>query len=586
MNQSSQQNTHEIAPSALLVEQLQSMYPQVKFLFAAVLILTSLYLGLFWDKVSLPILLTWAALSYGLVAMRSVFLIYSKRRLSVENARKHALIFASGSTCSGIVWGSCNYFFLDLTDYSSIILIATILTGSVAGSLVTLSAFLPAFLGYSISALLPLAVILIGNQDSTLYWLGWVVVLFMISMVGYSYSVNQNLKRYITLRFSNSHLLEGLKVQRDAAERANIEKSRYLAATSHDLRQPLHALQLYLSNLELLQTTAQQRSLIDKSIQAGNTLNSLLSALMDISKIDSATLEVNFRSASLSKILNEIEREFRGQAEKQNVYFSVAKSDDNIITDPLLLTRCLRNLVSNALSHSRASNIEILLRHRQDEILLLVIDDGIGIKTKEQDKIFSEFYQLQNPERDRDKGLGLGLAIVKKLSHLLHHELTLTSQSGRGCSFQLTLPKAQFQPQETVNTVYDSDISGLWVMIIDDDAHIRDGMSLSFKNWGCEIIVAESLLEIKAETERYRYQAPDVIVADYRLREGKTGIEIISWARQHYAKFIPAIVLSGDTDHAVQQQSADVQATFMQKPCINSVLKAKVAELARATDPK
>jgi signal transduction histidine kinase len=245
-----------IRDNKILFAQLQSLYPQVKFLFLGVAALTFVLLDIFWGKVDKSLLIGWALISTLIITCRSYFVIYSIKYLSHKNAHIHAYIFALGCLASGITWAFTSFIFLKPEETVSLIVVVTLLLGSTAGSLVTLSAYLPAFYAYNVSILIPLAWVLIAQSNPDITWIGVLVIVFLIAMIGYSHSVNRSIKQYISLRFHNESLLEEAKKQRDIAETANREKSQYLAATSHDLRQPLHALQLYLANLKRLMNSS------------------------------------------------------------------------------------------------------------------------------------------------------------------------------------------------------------------------------------------------------------------------------------------------------------------------------------------
>ncbi|NQZ33437.1 MAG: response regulator [Oceanospirillaceae bacterium] len=569
--------------NSVLVAQLETMYPQVKFLFMGVAALTLVIVNIFWDKVELITLISWASISTLLIIIRAFFLIYSKNNLNLNNARMHASLFALGSLISGFIWASASFIFLDINNTISLIVIVTLLMGSTAGALVTLSAYLPAFYGYSISVLIPLAWLLIDQPRSEIAQIGYLVVIYLMALIGYSHAVNRNLKQFIALRFNNQVLLKDLTKQRDIAEQANIEKSRYLAATSHDLRQPLHALQLYLGNLETLDNTSQQQLLITKSITAGTTLNKLLSALMDVSRLDSGEVALNMQSVALEDIIGEIAQEFQPKAELHDIQFLVTPLAVNVFSDPLLLGRCIRNLVDNAFAHANAQKIIINTSlEAQNLVKISINDNGIGIKESEKDSVFSEFYQLKNPERDRNKGLGLGLAIVKKLTKLMGHELQLTCAEGQGSQFSITLAASDLLPSSKLIPAENLDVSGLFVVMVDDDPDICEGMSLTLKRWGCEVIICNDTQQLIDELNRLNYTAPDIIIADYRLRENLTGVETIKQVRALFNQEIPAILMSGDTGETVIKESAGIKCLYQQKPVSVPDLKQLIVQMTNS----
>ena len=565
----------------VLIAQLESMYPQVKFLFIGVASLTFVLLYVFWNKVEASLLFSWAIASTLVIVIRAAFVVYSMKFLNEQNAHIHALIFAIGCLASGLIWALTSFLFLNTQDTISLIVVVILLLGSTAGSLVTLSAYLPAFYAYNVSILSPLAWVLIGQDNPDIVWIGILVVVFLIAMIGYSHSVNRSLKLYISLRFSNEELLIETREQRDIAEKANIEKSRYLAATSHDLRQPLHALQLYLSNLELLQTTSEQKLLMSKSISTSDNLHKLLSALMDVSRLDSGDVEVNICSNDLGTLVNNLAEEFIPLAQSKHIKLSIDSPHLYAYTDAVLLTRCLRNLVCNAFDHAQASQIDISIKNIDEKHLeICVSDNGLGISHLEKDNIFSEFYQLKNPERDRTKGLGLGLAIVKKLTVLLNHSLNLTTQLGAGCQFSIIMERSSLLPVADKNSTDDIDLSGMFVVVVDDDPDICDAMGMTLKQWDCEIIISNSTQALLDELGRLNYTAPDIIIADYRLKNNKTGLETIESVREYFKCNIPGILVSGDTSPAILNAVESLSCNFQHKPVSAAKLKQAIQSIA------
>lgn len=566
--------------NTVLIAQLQSMYPQVKFLFLGVIALTVVLLNIFWDKVDQTILISWALASSFIIVCRSFFVIYSIKHLSLKNAHVHAFIFAIGCLASGFTWAFTSFLFLDPKETVSLIVIVILLLGSTAGSLVTLSAYLPAFYAYNISILIPLAWVLIDQNNPDITWIGFLVIVFLIAMIGYSHSVNRSLKQYIALRFHNEALLEEAKTQRDFAQKANREKSQYLAATSHDLRQPLHALQLYLSNLKRLQTSDEQQLLMQKSVDTSENLNQLLAALMDVSRLDSGEVTVNKETIDLNRLINSLAQEFQPDAQRQNIQFLVSFTQCYVLSDKLLLMRCIRNLICNAFDHAKANRIEILVSDIDEEqVQLSIVDDGVGINYQEKEKVFSEFYQLKNPERDRNKGLGLGLAIVKKLSKILKHPLELETSPDNGCKFTLTLERSKLLPSDDNEDTSNNDISGLFIVMVEDDPLICEAMSMTMKHWGCEVLIHQTTQALMSELKQLNYTAPDIIIADYRLKHNQTGIQAVEQVRQYFNRQIPAIIVSGDITQSITNKLAQLNCEFHQKPVTPEKLKQSIAKL-------
>ena len=576
-------NNDNTDSNKVLVAQLETMFPQIKFVLVGVIGLTSIVISIFWDRVDTFTIIIWASANALVILSRVCFIIYSKKNLNLNNARVHAFFFALGSLMIGFIWSAACFLFLDFSDTISVIVMVTVLTGTAAGALVTFSAYLPAFYLYSISVLGPLAWLLINQSVSEITQLGYIIILFWISLIGYSHTINRNLQQFILMRFENVGLLQDLTKQLDISEQANIDKSRYLAATSHDLRQPLHALQLFLGNLGSLVNPAPQQFLIAKSIAASSTLNKLLSALMDVSRLDSGEVALDMQSVLLDEFISEIAQEFQIECQQKGIELAVSTMPINVVSDPLLLGRCLRNLLSNAIAHSGAKQISTFCKIESDNrVTIQIIDNGVGIKHSEIDNVFSEFYQLKNPERDRNKGLGLGLAIVKKLTTLMGHQLSLTSVENNGCTFSIQLSGSEAPLITSLLSEQSIDISGAFILVVDDDPDICQAMSITLKRWGCEVLISSSTEELIDELNLLEYSAPDVVIADYRLRDHLTGFDTIKQVRAFFDDSIPAIIMSGDTEETVSRGSAGLLYHYQQKPISLPDLKMLIQKVTRA----
>lgn len=536
----------------------------------------------FWGKVDQQILIIWLMFNIGLTIAR-IILVKSFHRLKPEGESlvKWGFLFAASATISGMIWGSIALLFLQPSDIEGVLLVVIVLTGMMAGSLVPLSSFMLAYYGFCLPALIPLSIAMLSQTTGALVLIGYLVLAFILVMLGYSFVVNRNLAESIQLRFENLELLDDLKLQKDIAVKANTDKSRFLAATSHDLRQPLHAMDLYLGALGNLLTSKEQKELLNKSRQSSVALSDLLGALMDISRLDAGDILVNRSVVEVSGILQDIYNEFEDQAKQFGITLKIRVHNAYADTDPLLLARMLRNLLTNALHHSQAKKILLTSRVRANKVYLEVRDNGCGIPESETEKIFSEFYQLNNPERDRNKGLGLGLTILKRLSVLLEHKIVLKTSPHRGCCFRLELSRIETGGDHTteVDYIQSADVSGLFIMLIEDEISVRDAMRTLLRQWGCELLAADSLSNLEKEISSLSYPPPDIIIADYRLRENKNGLQAIVSLRERFRVNIPAIVISGDTDKRIDKQVKQQGCEMLNKPVLPEVLRETIHQL-------
>jgi signal transduction histidine kinase len=340
---------------------------------------------------------------------------------------------------------------------------------------------------------------------------------------------------------------EHLKAEqaRQEAENANAAKSKFLAAVSHDLRQPIHAQGLFLGALALTKLNAHQQEILSSANATSKSSVEMLNTLLDFSRIEAGVIEPNMQAFRLQPLLNKIEREFESQADEKGIAYRSRETVLAVHSDPMLVELIIRNLVSNAIRYTEHGGILVACRKRGAKAILEVWDTGIGIATENKKMVFREFLQLANPERDRQKGLGLGLAIVHGLARTLQIDLSVESTLGQGSVFRLSLPitvESMSAQECNLEQVTMSKINRR-VLVIDDDEIVREGMRILLRDWGCECDVADSIEEALYLA---RSQAPEIIICDYRLRENRTGIEAINALRSMLGNTLPALLITGD----------------------------------------
>jgi CheY-like chemotaxis protein len=366
------------------------------------------------------------------------------------------------------------------------------------------------------------------------------------------------------------------------AESATQTKSRFLAAASHDLRQPMHALSLYLSALGGVRLPESALALLSNAKQCAQAMDEMFSELLDISRLDASAVQADIKVFALSTLLDQIRMEFVPQAQAKGLNFKVVDCSAFVFSDPILIERILRNLVSNAMRYTTHGKVLVGCRRSNDGVRLSVYDTGSGIAYEQQQSIFEEFYQVSNPERDRTQGLGLGLAIVQRLALLLSTRLTLTSQLGRGSVFSIDLPgsgaiDAVSSPM-IADTTHHGSLMGALIVVIDDESIILGAMQLLLEQWGCAVIVAASGREAIERLSQCS-RAPDIIVCDYRLRDGETGSDVIVALRDEFNENIPALLITGDT--APERIKTLLASGFpvLHKPVQEKILKDALAGL-------
>jgi CheY-like chemotaxis protein/anti-sigma regulatory factor (Ser/Thr protein kinase) len=315
-------------------------------------------------------------------------------------------------------------------------------------------------------------------------------------------------------------------------------------------------------------------------------MDTLFSALLDISRLDAGVVEARPKAFPLQPLIERICREHADEAEAKGILLISRPTRAVAYSDPVLVERILRNLISNAVRYTQEGGVLVGCRGRE-AVRVEVWDTGFGIPAELHEQVFEEYFQLANPERDRTKGLGLGLAIVRRLTELLQCDLRLRSRPGRGSCFSITLPRAEVA-DDAVEAVGEAPLLAAGrghVLVVDDEAAICAAMSELLSGWGYRVTTAQSGEEALALIG----ERPDMLVCDYRLREGETGIAVIGRVRERYGADIPAMLITGDTapDRLAEAQASGL--VLLHKPVSNGKLRAAMVNLMhnapRPADP-
>ena len=358
---------------------------------------------------------------------------------------------------------------------------------------------------------------------------------------------------------------------------ANQAKTRFLAAASHDLRQPMHALALTVGELREAARAPELAALarrIDRSVDA---LEDLLDALLDISKLDAGAIQPERRAFPLRPLLERLADEFAPAAEAKGLRFRVVPTGLWTESDPTLLGRILLNLVANAVRYTREGGVVVGCRRRGAEAEIVVADSGIGIAAADQARIFEEFYQAGSPQRDRATGLGLGLAIVDRAARLLGHSITVKSQVGRGSLFGVRVPIVPPRPGEPASAAPEtgSELAGLRVLVVDDEPDVRAALDGLLQRWGCKVETAADGGEALAAGRA----SPDLVLCDLRLGEVESGFDVLDRLKDRWGTSLHGIIVTAD---ASTERIAEAHARgypLLHKPVRPAKLRALVEQL-------
>ncbi len=373
------------------------------------------------------------------------------------------------------------------------------------------------------------------------------------------------------------------------AEAAYLAKSRFLAAASHDLRQPAHALGMFVARLTQLPHDAPTRELVTGVEASVRALQEMLDAFFDYSRLDAPALQLRRQAFPIKQLFDQLHSSFASMADARGLRLCVRQSPQWLESDPVLLHRVLLNLVSNALQYTQQGTVVVACRPATAtaQARIEVWDSGVGIAPEHHTKVFDEFFQVSNPERDRSKGLGLGLSMVARACQLLGHPLQMRSALGCGTRFTLWVPTTPAQtparPEVTEQALEvlaeGAGFDQLQVCLIEDDVLGCTALSGLLQSWGCQVTAADTALGAMDLVRRG--MRPDFVVSDYRLRGEHDGIEAVRMVRQALGSEVAACLISGDTDAVLRQQVQRSGLVLLQKPVRPAKLRSVLRHAAR-----
>jgi signal transduction histidine kinase/CheY-like chemotaxis protein len=565
------------ADKAILAEQVRVLYVEGQRLILTGVAAALILVWVLWDHVPHAILVGWLAVFCFYSLVRAVMARAWRRRAADDADHRLWLRRVQWALAvGGSIWAAACFLFYvpDRIEYQ--LFLVTMLLGAVVSGLVTLAVYLPAYLGF-VTPFVAATVIRYGQGGDPLHWgiaLAAVVTFFLFI----------NFARYIQRSFVESLRLRMALAERNReVERANLAKSRFLAAASHDLRQPLHALNLFAAQLSHQADPAERGRLVGRIDAAIAAMNELFNSLLDMSKLDAGVLTPDITEFPVGHLLDRIETTFAAAAREKGLQLSVVPSPYWVRTDAILLERILLNLVSNAVRYTARGGVVVGCRRRGDSVRIEVWDSGIGVAEGEQRSIFGEFYQAGAPPPGQRAGLGLGLSIVDGLCRLLGHPIELASRPGKGSRFAVSVPRAParqaVERPETLEAIANPARDKL-IVVIDDDALVLDGMRGLLQSWGCKVVTADSPDAALAGLAAHQGR-PNLVISDYFLASGATGIDTIERLRSTFAGPIPAFLISGDTTRERMREADESGLPLLHKPVSPMALRSMVNQLLR-----
>jgi len=534
--------------------------------------------------------LAWWLVAVYLVATTRL-VIWSRFRAGISNTALFRRLALIGSGVNGFTWGVGGLFLYAPHSPTSQFLLLITQFGMGAGAAYASAPAFAAVMAYLIPSVLLTSVPFFIEGDSVHVTLGAMLFVFVAAATHFTYAISRTIARAIALRFENIDLIDELRDQtlaaeeaREAAEEANVAKSRFLAAAGHDLRQPLHALGFFVDALQEQSLPADGRSIVTNIRRSVDVMEDLFNSLLDVSRLDAGIVRPRIATIALAPLMERVRVEYEPAATQKELSLRVPGNSLFVRSDPVLLERIMRNLVANAIRYTDRGKVVLGARRSAHGVRIEVWDSGRGIPKDKHREIFQEFRQLDNPQRDRRKGLGLGLAIVERLVKLLDHPLELRSQLGKGSMFAVSVPRGRredFVPGEADGQiVVDRDVANSLILVVDDEPDVRESMTTLLGRWRCEVVAAESCEEMLQKLI-YVQRIPDLIVSDYRLKEGENGIDVVARLREEFNAQVPALLITGDTGIEQLREAEESGLHVLHKPLNPSRLRALIANLRR-----
>ncbi|MFK7894077.1 MAG: hybrid sensor histidine kinase/response regulator [Granulosicoccus sp.] len=510
-----------------------------------------------------------------------------------DNANRRLIAATILTTSTALLFGAIGFLGISSEEPVIIVLVVMLISGMAAGVTAAFSSILTMYLLYLLPLMLPVAYRLFLFNDFSYQIMAGLILLYIPVSVAISRNVNASIQRSIDLRFENLQLLEQLREEKhrvqealSSEEKASRAKSTFLSAASHDLRQPLHSLRLFTTALDIQSQDSEQKRLVSQINASVLSLEEMFNVLLDISKLDAGTIEPQTRNVYLDNLLAQLEDEFAPAAHAKGLKFTLDKNGHTLFTDGVLFAKLVQNLLSNAIKYTDSGQVTIRSSAAQgsDHVLLEILDSGVGIPDEETARVFEEFVQLDNDARDRSLGMGLGLSVVKRLCKLLGVEIDFISKAGSGTQVSLKVPAGTRQvPVDTQTVTHDQSdaasahMDSLFVLVIDDDEPACLAMEALLEHWGCVVMIAHSGDAALHQLDEIG-EEPDILITDYRLRNGETGGDVVRRIRNTLRRQLPAIILTGDIAAERLVEIRGLGLPLLHKPCEPHALRALIAQ--------
>ena len=571
-------------------ELIRAQYGNMPGAFIGGAVTASFMAAVLYDKVPARAVVPWLVAVYVncliRIALWKWFLRVNPSDAEAPRWGRYAVISAA---LAGIVWGTTGIVLNIPGNFSDQIVVLLVTTGLAFTSTYLAAPYLPAFRAFVYPTFVLASVPFLLGGDLWRVLIGLATLASAPLMLLYGRRLCGGLRASIGVRLRNLDLVEELRAQKKAAEDANVAKSRFLAVASHDLRQPLHALELFVQALEDTPLPPHAHQLVGNVRRSVDSMEELFDALLDISRLDAGAVRARLDTIPLAEVFERLAFEYAPVAKQKGLSLHVMETSVYVRSDPTLLARIVRNLVANAVRYTERGRVTIGCRRRGEQVSVEVWDTGPGIPAERHAEIFQEFAQLGNPERDRRKGLGLGLAIVERLAKLLEHGVELRSTVGKGSVFAVTVARghhddyALLDPLAEITACFD--LNGRLALVVQSDLAGREALKELLTSWNCEVLTAASGAEMLASLGGLR-RLPDLIIADGPA-PGENGTAVVEMLRNEFNVEVPALLVSATAGPVEERDGLPVLHRPFHagrlRTLINNLLHAPVTRARRAS---
>ena len=566
-----------------------AMYPTMV---GSQLMLAPLLVWLMWDKVGHDTLLAWLALALGIHLVELVRWQRARHLTAdIQGCRDWNVRFIFHTTSAAIIWGAgwVAMFVPGNLGYQALLICVAM--GMAAGAVTINPIHRPSLFLYLVPFLSPLIVRVAMEGDRPHWILAFMLLTYVAFLLDSGIKLMLTFETSLRQRFENGALLQALRVREEelavaleTAEQANRAKSKFLATASHDLRQPLQALRLFTEALQDVAKEPESQRLAGQIGKSVNALVDMFDDLLDVSRLDAGIIQPRWQHFELFDLFDRLYVDFEPLAKAKGLTLELPycnekgingpQCDAIVYSDPFLLERLMRNLVSNAIRYTDKGMIEVTCHCLIDEVGIAVKDTGVGIHPEVLPHIFEEYYQGDNPHRDRRKGLGLGLAIVRRVEELLGYRVEVESVPEQGSTFKFSLKKgdASVLARPYVITQTRQDVSNKVIAFVEDDADIREFTVEIMQEWGCRVFAGESGAAVLRQLDKAALR-PDLLVCDFRLPDNQTALDVMREMRDYWGE-LPVLIVTGDTGSEALQAIQQSGASLLHKPIAPSRLRS------------